>query len=71
MSGDAAMNGFPSRHRITIWVENPEDFGNSWKSILAEHAGLIYPAHGKPFPPSDLEKYSDSPARIRLYPLKG
>lgn len=33
--GDAAMNGFPSSHRITIWVEDPAAFGRSWDLLIA------------------------------------
>lgn len=68
--GDAAMNGFPSRKRITIWIENKEDFQGSWKKIMKEKPIAIYPAHGKPFPVSDLEKYLLSVQNIKLIPLK-
>lgn len=32
--GDAAMKGFPSVKRITIWIENCNDFYNSWEKII-------------------------------------
>lgn len=34
--GDAAMNGMPSLHRITIWIENKKEFENSWQVLLSE-----------------------------------
>lgn len=55
--GDAAMNGLPSLKRITIWIENKEDFENSWDKLIAEKANKIYPAHGKTFNDKDLKKY--------------
>jgi len=32
--GDAAMNGFPSLNRITIWAEDKNDFSKSWQIII-------------------------------------
>ena len=43
--GDAAMNGYPSSHRVTIWVENTDEFGRSWDLLMAEKAEILYPAH--------------------------
>ena len=37
------MNGLPSLHRITIWIENKEEFANSWQILLNEHVDYIYP----------------------------
>ena len=68
--GDAAMNGFPSRKRVIIWIENLLQFRQSWEKILKANPGRIFPAHGKPFPAADLEKYLPDLDRIRLYPLK-
>lgn len=68
--GDAAMNGIPSAHRITIWLEDRADFRRSWDVLLAEHVRLLYPAHGRPFPPRDLERYRDRILKTRLYALK-
>ncbi len=68
--GDAAMNGVPSSKRVTIWIEDKAEFQRSWDVLLAERAKLIYPAHGKPFDPRDLEKYRGRIPKIRLYPLK-
>ena len=45
--GDAAMNGFPSSHRITIWVGNISDFEASWETLLDEDISTVIPAHGK------------------------
>lgn len=68
--GDAAMNGFPSRRRTTIWIENLEQYERSWEDILRVYPVKLYPAHGKPFPTVDLEKNLPFLAWIRLYPLK-
>ena len=68
--GDAAMNGFPSRKRVIIWIENLLSFRQSWEKILNANPERIFPAHGKPFPAADLEKYLPDLDRIRLYPLK-
>ncbi len=54
--GDAAMNGFPSLHRITIWVENTSDFETSWKKLIEEDIRVVIPAHGKPFPVENFRK---------------
>lgn len=47
--GDAAMNGLPSLHRITIWAEDKTAFLKSWEAIIALRPKTIYPGHGKPF----------------------
>ena len=68
--GDAAMNGFPGRKRIIIWIGNLLQFRQSWEKILKAGPEMIFPGHGYPFPASDLEKYLPCLDRIRLYPLK-
>ena len=68
--GDAAMNGFPSSRRITIWVENPAAFGRSWDLLIAEDADKLYPAHGKPFAKEELVRFRPAVDRIRLYALE-
>ena len=68
--GDAAMNGIPSSHKITIWVEDKAAFEKSWDEMLASGAKKIYPAHGKPFLPSKLAKNKKFIAGLRLRPLK-
>ena len=55
--GDAAMNGFPSRRRTTIWIENLQQYKRSWEMILEKNPAILYPAHGKPFNIKDLQKY--------------
>ena len=55
--GDAAMNGFPSFKRISIWIENLKDYAGSWDSMIRSNAKTIYPSHGRPFPVSDLIKF--------------
>lgn len=68
--GDAAMNGIPSFRRITIWIEDKAQFRTSWDILIAGQAKSIYPAHGHPFDPHDLEKYRRHIAKVRLYALK-
>ena len=68
--GDAAMNGIPSSHKITIWVEDKVAFEKSWDEMLASRAKKIYPAHGSPFCPCELKKYKKYIAGLRLRPLK-
>lgn len=55
--GDSAMNGFPSKARHTIWIENVEDFQKSWDRILGLKVKTLYPAHGRPFMSVDLAKF--------------
>ena len=68
--GDAAMNGLPSSHKITIWVEDKVAFENSWDVMLASSAKKIYPAHGRPFCPCKLRKDKKFIAGLHLRPLK-
>ena len=68
--GDAAMNGLPSSHRITIWVEDKAEFERSWEQILESGAQRIYPAHGAPFPPGELAQNKHRISGITLRPLK-
>ena len=68
--GDGAMNGIPSLHRITIWVEDPAAYERSWETMLSSGAKEIYPAHGKPFSPEQLKKNKKWIRRMRLRPLK-
>ena len=55
--GDAAMNGFPSIRRVIIWIEDLSQYKRSWETILREAPAMLYPAHGRPFPTADLQKY--------------
>ena len=68
--GDAAMNGFPSVRRVIIWIGDKEEFKASWKKIIDLAPRVLYPAHGKPFKTSDLNKYLPYLDKIRLYSLK-
>lgn len=67
--GDAAMNGFPSQKRITIWIENLQQYKNSWELILKKNPKMIFPAHGKPFKMAELQKYLKALDKIKLYAL--
>ena len=64
------MNGFPSRRRTIIWIEDPEQYKRSWDVILQKAPAVLCPGHGKPFKTAELRKYRKSLERIRLYPLK-
>ena len=68
--GDAAMNGIPSSHKITIWVEDKSAFEKSWDKMLASDAKKIYPSHGSPFCPCELRKNKKFIEGLHLRPLK-
>nr|UWI50646.1 MBL fold metallo-hydrolase [Clostridioides difficile] len=67
--GDAAMNGLPSIHNVTIWAEDKTDFVQSWERIISTKPKMIYPGHGKPFKSSKLEKNLYYVHKINLYQL--
>ena len=64
------MNGFPSRRRTIIWIENLRQYKVSWEAILEVNPGIIYPAHGEPFKTADLKKYLKALDSVRLCALK-
>ena len=68
--GDAAMNNFPSKNRVIIWIEDLRSFRRSWEMILDIGPAMLYPAHGKPFPTADLQKALPALDSVKLYPLK-
>lgn len=68
--GDAAMNGFPSTNRVTIWIENIDDYEQSWDQIVKLNPRTLYPSHGKPFNVIDLIKNKKWIKNKKLYPLK-
>lgn len=63
--GDAAMNGFPSSHRISIFLEDPSQYAKSWDTILASGSSELYPGHGAPFAADDLRNFREYADRIR------
>jgi glyoxylase-like metal-dependent hydrolase (beta-lactamase superfamily II) len=67
--GDAAMNGFPSLRRATIWIEDPVNFCAAWEKMITLKPKTIYPGHGRPFPASDLERFLPHARNIKLIPL--
>lgn len=67
--GDAAMNGLPSLRRVTIWIENMEDFAHSWETLITSGAAVLYPGHGRPFKMADLVRFQSALRKIRLYCL--
>ena len=68
--GDAAMNGIPSVKRTTIWIENLQQYRQSWERIIEKKPRMLYPAHGKPFRTTDLQRYMKTLERRKLYALK-
>ena len=67
--GDSSMNGFPSKKRITVWVENKTEFKNSWNKIIVSGAKNIYPAHGQPFDIKELKNNIHFTDNIKQYSL--
>jgi len=67
--GDAAMNNFPSTARQIIWIENLENYQQSWDVMINSGAKTIYPGHGNSFPVEDLIRYRHFMDGKRLYPL--
>lgn len=63
-------NGFSSVRRVIMWIGDKEEFKASWKKIIDLAPRVLYPAHGKPFKTSDLNKYLPYLDKIRLYSLK-
>jgi len=53
-----------------MWIGDKEEFKASWKKIIDLAPRVLYPAHGKPFKTSDLNKYLPYLDKIRLYSLK-
>lgn len=68
--GDAAMNGFPSKHNITIWAEDIAAFLQSWQKIISLQPTKIFPGHGKPFDVYCLKRNIRFVENIKLHTLK-
>jgi len=56
--GDLAMNRFPLRLSpgLPIFADDPAAVVGSWKRLIELGASMVYPAHGRPFPISIIEK---------------
>ncbi len=67
--GDAAMNGFPSKHKITIWAEDKVAFLQSWEKIISLQPTKIFSGHGKPFAIKHLENNLKYAKNIKLLSL--
>lgn len=67
--GDAAMNGFPSIHKITIWAEDKAAFAETWKTIIDVKPKMIYPGHGNPFQYNELRSNLPYVQKMKLFPL--
>ncbi len=70
LCGDVAMNGFPSKNNIIIWIENKKEYKESWEKIIKINPIVIYPAHGKSFLIEKLKKNIIKIDSIKLYSLK-
>lgn len=68
--GDAAMNGFPSRKRIIIWIEDLQEYQHSWEAIIQQNPHMIFPAHGQPFKTKELKNNLKALRKVKLYTLK-
>lgn len=69
--GDMAMNGFPSKHKIIIFIENLKDYKQSWeKAIDNVKIKTLYPSHGRPFDISLIQKNIRHLEKIKLRELK-
>ncbi len=71
LCGDAAMNGLPSMHKITIWAEDAAAYLRSWQAIIALKPARIHPGHGRPFDYKALERNKEHVLNMKLYPLGG
>ena len=67
--GDAAMNGFPSRKHVIIWIENLKDYKASWNTMIGLDFKTLYPSHGNPFSKEQLSKYQLNLQKLHLYSL--
>ena len=65
-----AIEGLPGLRRTTVWVEDLEQYKQSWEMIIRKNPEMICPAHGKPFKTEDLRKYLNTLDKVKLYPLK-
>lgn len=69
--GDAVMNGFPSKHKVIIFIENLDDYKQTWdKTIDNKKIKTLYPAHGKPFNVKMIKKNIQYLGKIKLRELK-
>ncbi len=68
-SGDATMNGLPSRHHVIIWIENLKEYRHSWMKMATLNYKKVYPSHGNPFVKKQLVKNEEKLAKIKIHPL--
>jgi len=56
--GDLAMNKFPLcfSPSLPIFADDPSAVISSWRKLIQLGASTVYPAHGKPFPVTVIEK---------------
>ena len=65
--GDAAMNGFPSHHNISVWAENKDDYKSSWNKIIKTKAKKLFPGHGKPFKLDNIKANLNYVDKIKIH----
>ncbi len=67
--GDVCMNGAGATGYSPLWIEDNVALVESWKELVASDADMLYPAHGKPFPKSNLVKYIEKQGRRKIRKL--
>lgn len=67
--GDVAMNGFPSKHNVSVWAEDEALYWQAWQKIISLKPTLIFPGHGQPFDYKCLERNLDFAKKIKIYSL--
>lgn len=67
LCGDAASNALIAPARQAILMEDAAQFAQSWDRMIALNPSRIYPSHGNPFSPKDLEKYRARLNEIKLF----
>jgi glyoxylase-like metal-dependent hydrolase (beta-lactamase superfamily II) len=67
--GDASMNGPLSVNHNIVWIEDLENYKNTWNKMIGTKANVIYPSHGKQFEMKELIKNTKHLDKIKLYQL--
>jgi len=65
--GDAAMNGFPGRNNVIIWIEDLDEYKVSWNKMASLDFEKVYPSHGRPFSRERLVRNAGKLDSIRLF----
>lgn len=68
-SGDAVMNGLPSRYHIIIWIEDILEYKKSWQKLMTIDYSKVHPSHGKPILKESIISNYKSLEKIKTYRL--